>query len=595
MKRNGPILFLASLTVLCFVSSCQDWGATDPPAGNQVYPKLVQIAEYTFDEGMPETFQPFASRSDLMPVVAEDADRESLVLQSDSGYVRLENPLNTVKVQNGVSITCWVKMPATPEGAEQDLTSALFAFVNENESQRMFLTANGWLKYDGADGYYEENNPATVKTGMMSAGEWHYLAMAVTNDGYFVYIDGLKKIDKTITNFEAWRIVQFMAGAKYLYLGYGSDTQQSGVSVDDLKIYRNTITSKETALVTTGGGDESVPFIKTVGSTDMSTAWWSAFSNYLSADGDCIFHVKFKNYTNGSANWNNWVLVVTNGIERGEDGYAEYFVLRADAYGWGTYYAGGNIAHTYDWTTFTEDMKGATVDLTLKRQGGRVEMKAITETVSGKTLEYSYFIEGVPYTTLGAFFTVEGGYLEFDKENMSVGSLYSTGAYRVGSTDFSTGWWSAFSNIVRTSGDFVVNYQFYNYTDQVANWDNWVLVVTNGLDRDETGYAEHFVLRADAYGWGTYYTGGNISSNYDWGTFTSDMNGAFVDLTLKLIGKKIEMTAVTTTTAGKILTYTYHYDDIPVGELGSFFTLEKAYIDFVSISTCPFINSKNAE
>jgi hypothetical protein len=576
--------------------SCTDWGRMDEPAGNQVYPKLEQIAEFTFDEEeLPESFEVIAYDPGSTPALAEDPER-GMVLQGDGGYTRIVNPLNAVKVQNGVSLTCWVKLPATPEGEEQDLTSAIFSFTNEDNSQRMFLTANGWLRYDGADGEYEENNPATVKTGMMSAGEWHYLAVAVTNTGYFVYVDGLRKINQAIADFDASKIVQFMASAPYLCVGYGSDGQMSGVSMDDIKIYRNTITAREAVLTGGGGGgEESVPFIPVVGNTDMTTPWWSAFSNYYAAEGNSAFHIKFKNYTNGAANWNNWVLVVTNGIERGEPEYAEYFVLRADAFGWGTNYVGDNIVHNYNWDTFSEDMKGATVDLTLTRRGQRVEMKAITTTVSNKTFEYTYFIEGIPQSKIGLFFTVEGGYLEFDKTQASVATLYEKGMYRVGSDDLSVGWWSVFSNNVKTSGDYVVNYQFYNYTDGLANWNNWVFVLTNGIERGEPGYAEYFVLRADAFGWGDKYVGGNITHNYNWDTFTGDMNGAFVDLTVKQIGKRVDFNAVTTTSGGATFNYSYFHDDMPEGEAGSFFTLEKAYIDIVSVATCPFINSKNAE
>jgi len=588
-KTTPPLILALAVGALLLASSCgEDWGRMDEPAGNQVYPKLEKVAEFTFDdEILPESFETIAYNPGSVPVIANDDDK-GMVLAGEGGYVRIANPLNAVKVQNGVSLTFWVKLPAEAEGVEQ----ALFSFTNAADANHMYFTTNGRLSYSGAEGNFETN---AGQSALMADDAWHYLAIAVTNTNFFVHVDSNQVINQEITGFDASQIVQFMAKASYLNMGYGLSGQNKGVSFDDLKVYRNTITEKESAMPSTGGGEESVPFISIVGNKDMSTGWWSAFSNYLSGDGDVIFHLKFKNYTNGSANWNNWVLVVTNGIERGGDGYAEHFVLRADAYGWGTNYVGGNIVHNYDWSTFTEDMKGATVDLTVTRRGTRAEMKAITTTTSGKILEYTYFVEGVPTGTLGMFLTCEGSYLEMDKQNISVGKLYGTGVYRVGATDFSAGWWSVFSNIVKTNNDFVVNYQFYNYTNGTANWNNWVLVVTNGLDRGETGYAEHFVLRADAYGWGTYYVGANIAHDYVWDTFTSDMNGAYVDLTLKMVGKRIEMTAVTTTTGNKTYTYTYYHNDIPVGEVASFLTLEGAYIDIVSVSTNPFINSKNAE
>ena len=51
--RKWPLLLMAILTVLS-MSSCQDWGEADPPAGNQKLPAKPDtsaklIAEFTFN------------------------------------------------------------------------------------------------------------------------------------------------------------------------------------------------------------------------------------------------------------------------------------------------------------------------------------------------------------------------------------------------------------------------------------------------------------------------------------------------------------------------------------------------------------------
>ena len=71
-----------------------------------------------------------------------------------------------------------------------------------------------------------------------------------------MYVDGLKKIERTITNFDCSKIVQFMASVSYLYIGYGSDSHTQNLWLDDLTIYRNTITSKEWSMKSSGGEDE---------------------------------------------------------------------------------------------------------------------------------------------------------------------------------------------------------------------------------------------------------------------------------------------------------------------------------------------------
>ena len=257
-----------AILIILSMGSCQDWGQTDPPAGNQVYPKLEQVANLTFNEEElnPEEIQTFAYNEGEIPSLSTD-DMLGKVFHLSGGYARIFNPLNKVKVQNGVSFTFWIKQ-APPEVTEegevigkQDLTGAIFSFLNENATQRMFFTANGWLNYEGIDGIYEDNNPDSEQTGLISAGEWHYIAISITNNGYFVYVDGLKKIAKTVPEFDCSKIVQFIASVPYMYIGYGSDSQTGEFWIDDLKIYRNTITTKETIVPSIGGpaGDTSVP------------------------------------------------------------------------------------------------------------------------------------------------------------------------------------------------------------------------------------------------------------------------------------------------------------------------------------------------
>lgn len=266
--RKWPSLIVAAFTVLSF-GACTDWGQMDPPAGADVYPKLEQVAGFNFDEELsPESIQLFAYPEGDIPEVFDDPSFKK-VLHLNKGYARVFNPLASRKVQDGVSLTFWVKQVcpvSTVEGEngteevkeKQDLTGALIAFENANSTQRMFITANGWLKFEAVNGEYEHNNPETVQTGMLTADEWHYVAIAVTNKGYSIYVDGQNKIEHTENNFDCSKIVQFMAQAPYLYIGYGADDPTGEMYIDDLNIYRNTLTSKEISTPkkgSTGGGD----------------------------------------------------------------------------------------------------------------------------------------------------------------------------------------------------------------------------------------------------------------------------------------------------------------------------------------------------
>jgi hypothetical protein len=582
-NRKWPFLGVV-LAILCFSSCVEQWGQTDPPAGNQVYPRLEKLMELKFNEDLnPDEIQSFAYNGGNLPSIVDD-DELGTVLQLDGGYLRTANPLLKAKVQTGVSLTFWAKQ--SDALVEQDLRGALFSFQNEDGSQKMFFTANGWISYQAAEGSFEDRNPNQAATPVMTAGEWHYLAVAITNTGYSIYVDGEAVAQETNSSEQ---LVQFMATAPYLYIGNGSGVEPGEWWMDNLTVYRNVITSKEIAVPAIGSSGNEFQEIITVGETDFSTGWWSAFSDHLSATGDCIFHYTFKNYTDKVNNWDNWVLVVTNGKNRDEEGYAEHFVLRADAYGWGgAAYNGDNITHDYNWDTFKDDMHGATVDLTLKRVAGRAEMTAVTTTTGGKTFTYTYFAEGIT-GAIGTFFTLEHAYLELQAKEIYVGSLYEAGQNRLGEADNSTGWWGAHSALQSFDGNGAIKYQFYNYGSGGGNWNNWVLVLTNGIAIGSDGVAEYLVLRADNYGWGTYYAGENLANNFNWDTFIADMQGAFVDLTIRRIDARLDIIVKVTTASGGTLNYSYFHDDFPTGPLGTCFTTDASHLDFISISKYPFI------
>lgn len=163
----------------------------------------------------------------------------------------------------------------------------------------------------------------------------------------------------------------------------------------------------------------------TYGATDNTAPYWTAFSPYYSsASGDCTFHFAFTNHTDRGELWNNWILAVTNGKERGANGYKEYAVIRADAYGWGDYandaQREAGMANDYDWTTFKDDMDGAKVDLTVSIKGGKMDMTAITTTAGGKTYTYTYTVGGLPAGAKGAFLSMEKAHIVLDTDRCGV-------------------------------------------------------------------------------------------------------------------------------------------------------------------------------
>ncbi len=286
--RKWPSLLLMALAVLSF-SACDDWGQMDPEPGRDVYPTTELVGEFLFDEeeGVldPTLIQTFAYEGGDVPTLAQD-ELKGQVLYMPNGYARIFNPLKPVLGQNGAGLTFWMKqeIPAPEvdeEGNEieaepyvQDLTGALFSFQNEDATQRMYFTANGEIFYKGADGAFVENSASDAKTGYITPGEWHFVAINILEDGYLLYVDGLKKVEKSIPSFDCSKIVNFMRSAPYLYIGYGSDSQTAAWSIDELKIYQNELTSKEWKYTPLGGGAS-----EDAGATFSEPVYFNDFNN----------------------------------------------------------------------------------------------------------------------------------------------------------------------------------------------------------------------------------------------------------------------------------------------------------------------------
>ena len=290
-----------------------------------------------------------------------------------------------------------------------------------------------------------------------------------------------------------------------------------------------------------------------VGNTDRTTPWWSAFSNIWAVPEGQSKTVYFTNYTDGVNNWDNFVAILQNTpyghSADAAEGYAEYAVVRADNFGWGAGYDGIATAECdWNWDTFTADMDGANVALTVTNNGGTADIVALVTTVDGKFYTQKY--TGIAVTgDLYFCLSCEASYLALDAEV-------------VGKQDRTTGWWSSFSNIKKVNAGESDTVYFKNFTDGVNNWDNFVVILQNtptGHSADAVeGYAEYAVVRADNFGWGTGYDGiAAAECDWNWDTFTADMDGATVELTVTNNGDTADIAAVVTTAAGTVYHQTY--------------------------------------
>lgn len=174
----------------------------------------------------------------------------------------------------------------------------------------------------------------------------------------------------------------------------------------------------------------------------------------------------------------------------------------------------------------------------------------------------------------------------------------------------SAAWWTNFSKdyyTLKKGGK--VELKFYNYSNKVANWNNWCLVAANA-ERGAEGYGEHFVLRNDNYGWFTVAGGTTadntanidftLQSDFNWDTFLDDMDGSLVDMNVELTaGNVVKVTSTITTTSEKVYNYSFSMKLTQAEDkVVLFFVNEGSYIDGSSLATginSPYIITKKAE
>ena len=101
-------LWLSFLATLFGIVSCQEWGEMDPPAGNQVFPKLELKGDFKFEAELSEDVVLEAYEGGQSPRVVTD-EFKGKVMQLSGGYARFNSALSNVKLQTGASLTMWVK------------------------------------------------------------------------------------------------------------------------------------------------------------------------------------------------------------------------------------------------------------------------------------------------------------------------------------------------------------------------------------------------------------------------------------------------------------------------------------------------------
>ena len=297
----------------------------------------------------------------------------------------------------------------------------------------------------------------------------------------------------------------------------------------------------------------------TIGATDNSTPFWGAHSDNIKVGPKETFVSTFTNYSNGGANWNNFVVVLCAADN------SEYAVVRADNYGWGNGYgacttSGGQT----DWAAWLAAMDGAKVTTYVTNNGdGTADVKCVMVGTDGNTYYQDYIgINTVNPNDFYFRFTVDGSHLEFDNV--------------VGAEDNTTAFWGAHSQDVKVPVGQTYTTRFRNFTNGAANWNNFCVVLTSD------GTKEYAVVRADNYGWGDCYGACTPSGGQtDWGAWLAAMDEAMVTVSVTNNGSSADVRCVMMGTDG----VTYYQDYIGIspldaGNLYFRFTVDGSHLVF---------------
>lgn len=160
----------------------------------------------------------------------------------------------------------------------------------------------------------------------------------------------------------------------------------------------------------------------TVGNTDNSSGFASAFSDIYTLKANESLHLEFTNNNDGSANtWHNWLLFLDSNKATGNN-TSQYFCLRADKWAWNSSYDSKNTSWYTSLTTsdgyfdsFMTDMNGAKVVLDIVRSGKTVTTTAKATSTGSKELTETFVINcGDGTQEVYAFLSVENAHIVID-------------------------------------------------------------------------------------------------------------------------------------------------------------------------------------
>lgn len=174
-------------------------------------------------------------------------------------------------------------------------------------SAHFYITANGQVVYNKPTQLQSlnlnENDPSSVKTGILSPNEWHFVALQLSTEGYQLYVDGKKSLSgyqtsSSATSFQYKTLVDSINSLPYIYIGGDSKLtaeETNTVSIDNVTLIRNMMEEKDWNK--TIGGNGGSDFIwkeqESIGNEDFSSGFFDPKTPNIQMKGNGTVHYRF--------------------------------------------------------------------------------------------------------------------------------------------------------------------------------------------------------------------------------------------------------------------------------------------------------------
>ena len=126
----------------------------------------------------------------------------------------------------------------------------------------------------------------------------------------------------------------------------------------------------------------------------------------------------------------------------------------------------------------------------------------------------------------------------------------------LGSLDCRAEYRSVYSDVREVPDRGTVTQRFYFYTDGLGMWNSFIVILQSTPDghstEDDEAYTEYAAIRADHFGTGDGLKDAKLESDWSWESFTRDLNGALIELSVSRKGDKAELRYTATTAEGEL-------------------------------------------